>query len=785
MTKIKKNQSIDLHYVIDKHLNARSLSKSISTLLKSKRKTIDFSPYYQRNYVWDTDKATFFIESILLGIEIPPLIMFISQSATKRYEIVDGRQRFETIKRFYEGDFKLTKKGLRSLSGLNGLNFQNLEPEVQSIFLNTTIRIIEFSTIGEHSRQDELEDIIKKEIFWRYNSGITPLKTIEVQRAQHLDDNFTALMEDEFSTNPSWLAKFQDVFFSRKSSKIPTDTECQAKIRELLVLEHFPINNYASTSGRRDTAEWLYDLYIEGAEDKISILTSFKDKIDLLHLLFIELNEKEWMIYQSVYWALVIMEENEIDIQSFFDDKIIHKLVENIKKHLDIFVGDERGFSKVTNLRFQNIADFFTQELKGIDCDFQPYLKNNVKEQKAKQPVKDATETMNQLATMRLNRPDAVTKTIEDLTDEMVNNAFLIRPAYQRQEVINIKKASGIIESMLLGIPLPTIFICRREDGICEVVDGQQRLLSILAFLGQSYLNDKNKEAWSKKNHFKLFKKLSILKGFGNSNYEGLPEESQDKIWEFELSVVYIDKKLNEKFDPIDLFIRLNNKPYPVKDHSFEMWNSYSQRDLIERIRSVEKECRSWFYYRKDSIRMENEELLSVFAYLSSKNSFDEVFEVVDVYNWSPRPLTFRLPKVLVTEWFASVNGDNDNDGDVYNEILTSIQDVELFIRKVKTLTESIKLVAPKGVEDSELLQQKFNNLLGVKGKVRLQKPFYMLWFLLLGVEEETINLQGPLIANEVRDFIINKQLIQKKGGFSTKTLFKQNIESFWSQFSS
>ena len=129
------NQPINLRDALDKQLHARSLSRSISTLLKSTRKVIYYKPYYQRNYVWDNDKASFFIESILLGIEIPPLIMFTPEHDKKKYEVIDGRQRFETIKRFYDGDFKLSKKGLRSLSGLSGLNFQHLKPEFQRIFL--------------------------------------------------------------------------------------------------------------------------------------------------------------------------------------------------------------------------------------------------------------------------------------------------------------------------------------------------------------------------------------------------------------------------------------------------------------------------------------------------------------------------------------------------------------------------------------------------------------------------------------------------------------------------
>ena len=62
----------------------------------------------------------------------------------------------------------------------------------------------------------------------------------------------------------------------------------------------------------------------------------------------------------------------------------------------------------------------------------------------------------------------------------MGKNRFMIRPSYQRSEVINLSKASAIIESILLGIPLPAIFIYKKTNGISEVIDGQQRLLTII-----------------------------------------------------------------------------------------------------------------------------------------------------------------------------------------------------------------------------------------------------------------------------------------------------------------
>ncbi|MGW3407103.1 DUF262 domain-containing protein, partial [Streptomyces zhihengii] len=46
-------------------------------------------------------------------------------------------------------------------------------------------------------------------------------------------------------------------------------------------------------------------------------------------------------------------------------------------------------------------------------------------------------------------------------------------------------KKSRLIESILLGIPLPSIFIMQRHDGVWEVIDGLQRLSTILEFMGE------------------------------------------------------------------------------------------------------------------------------------------------------------------------------------------------------------------------------------------------------------------------------------------------------------
>lgn len=59
-----------------------------------------------------------------------------------------------------------------------------------------------------------------------------------------------------------------------------------------------------------------------------------------------------------------------------------------------------------------------------------------------------------------------------------------IHPEFQRTYRWSITQKSRLIESILLGIPLPSFFVAQREDGVWDVVDGLQRLSTIFSFLG-------------------------------------------------------------------------------------------------------------------------------------------------------------------------------------------------------------------------------------------------------------------------------------------------------------
>ncbi len=58
-----------------------------------------------------------------------------------------------------------------------------------------------------------------------------------------------------------------------------------------------------------------------------------------------------------------------------------------------------------------------------------------------------------------------------------------IAPVYQRKFRWSEKNESRLIESLLLGLPVPSVYVATNKDGTWEVVDGLQRLSSIIHFI--------------------------------------------------------------------------------------------------------------------------------------------------------------------------------------------------------------------------------------------------------------------------------------------------------------
>lgn len=151
-------------------LRTQAYDKSVSDIVAMVRAgDIILDPEYQRNYIWDNKKASLLIESILLNVPIP--VVYVSEEDDSRWSIVDGLQRINSLRRFFDNEFKL--RGLEVLTELNGLQYSTLNPKASRVLRNGIIRII---LIFKESHPE-----IKYDIFMRLNRGAIKLNEQELR----------------------------------------------------------------------------------------------------------------------------------------------------------------------------------------------------------------------------------------------------------------------------------------------------------------------------------------------------------------------------------------------------------------------------------------------------------------------------------------------------------------------------------------------------------------------------------------------------------------------------
>lgn len=153
---------------------------------------------------------------------------------------------------------------------------------------------------------------------------------------------------------------------------------------------------------------------------------------------------------------------------------------------------------------------------------------------------------------------DSYAMSIGELINMYRDEEIDIHPEFQRAYRWGIDQKSKLIESILLGIPMPPIFIFHRRDGIWDVIDGQQRLSTIFEFAG-IYV-DENKKLSPK---IKL-EKTKFLPALENIVWE----DENDDVYQLTqaqrllIKRAKIDVKLlkstSDKDAKYDLFQRLN-----------------------------------------------------------------------------------------------------------------------------------------------------------------------------------------------------------------------------------
>jgi hypothetical protein len=152
-----------------------------------RRRTISLDPAFQRRDAWTDERKSRFIESLMLGLPIPQLVLAESHQAKGRFIIIDGKQRLLSLSKFSgvglaEGQKPLVLTGLKVRTDLNKLAYQDIANQVKyeslvSEFENQPIRTV---VIRGWANEEVLYTI-----FHRLNTGSVPLSTQELRQALH------------------------------------------------------------------------------------------------------------------------------------------------------------------------------------------------------------------------------------------------------------------------------------------------------------------------------------------------------------------------------------------------------------------------------------------------------------------------------------------------------------------------------------------------------------------------------------------------------------------------
>lgn len=415
--------------IFKEHLKVETFSKSIDSLysLRSRNK-IDYSPYYQRNYVWDHHKASYFIESVLMGTEIPPLIFFDNNNSI---EVIDGRQRYETILRFMNNEFSLTKKGLSILTQLKGASWDSLgknQNEIIESFLDSKLRIIEFKLVNKPPLDPLLQDKVKKEIFSRYNSGITPLKKAEIDNAIYDDDQFTNYFKKKFDEDNLMSLVFSTFFKQPVNAitELPTE-KILTFTRRSLIMPMYPINYYVRGTGRTNTLSKLYEYFTdENSDNEKSIYEDFSIKVNFLNKVKNYSTENDLKInrlsLECFLWGLGVLDLEEFTYN--LDDDFISTISDFIDENIGYYTLVDYNFTSEVMARYLTTADFFKEK---FDVNLDIYI---TADSKTKEHLKElnkpgeSTTRLEELESLRLSKPEPANNSIDDIVRTMSRKRF-------------------------------------------------------------------------------------------------------------------------------------------------------------------------------------------------------------------------------------------------------------------------------------------------------------------------------------------------------------------------
>lgn len=232
---------------------------------------INYSPKYQRNYVWNEKAKSYLIDTIVRGLPIPPIFMrqIIDVNTHKTHrEIIDGQQRIRAIIDFINDKFVISKMH-NDLYG--GMCYSDLDSETKAALLDYDI-FVEII--------NETEDTIIYDMFARLNTNNCVLNNQELRNSKYWGEFKVASYNN--------AAEYRELF---EENKIFTDKQFSRMIDVEFVssLLNVVINGIEKETPK--SLDKLYEKYDKNFDEYTVIKAQFDKTMNIIKNVYAYLNK--------------------------------------------------------------------------------------------------------------------------------------------------------------------------------------------------------------------------------------------------------------------------------------------------------------------------------------------------------------------------------------------------------------------------------------------------------------------------------------------------------------
>lgn len=192
----------------------------------------------------------------------------------------------------------------------------------------------------------------------------------------------------------------------------------------------------------------------------------------------------------------------------------------------------------------------------------------------------------------------------------MYNEGDLEKPELQRKYVWNRNEASRFIDSILLGLPVPSIFLAKTQDEKRLIVDGYQRIMTVYDYVERGIFGGDNKS-------FNLSRSEIINAKWRGKTFKELSPEEQRKIKSSPIhAIVFEQKHPQDDSGMFQIFERINTSGRPLKPQEIRncVYHGFFNQLLID-LNKHDKWRLALGAEQEDSRMADMELILRIFAF--------------------------------------------------------------------------------------------------------------------------------------------------------------------------